>query len=167
MLRFHRAWFAFTLLLPLWASEAWAPMHWVPPYDEMTRQSDLVLIATPVARHELSHPAALPGWTHGGQPIPAVEIETIFRTVVTFKANPGFSDSTLAFVHYRKVPSTYKGPSIGAKPKLVDFAPLDKSQYLMFLKERDDGRFEALNRADPGHCVEKLALEFWGHPALR
>ena len=53
---------------------------------------------------------------------------------------------------------------VGPKPKmainacaLVDFVPKDGSQYLMFLKSKDDGIYEAFNgQTDPAYSIEKL-----------
>lgn len=157
---------ATSVLLALAPRPSWAPMRWVPPYDEMAQKADLVVIATPIARQELDRPATLPGYVHGKEPIAAVEIETTFRLVVPFRSVLSPSDTSFTLVHYRrKEPQDKGGIFIGIRPQLVDFEAGDNSQYLMFLNRREDGRFEGYNSADPGHCIEKLKLAFRRVPA--
>jgi len=123
----------------------------------MTEKADLVVIAIPTARREANEPTTLPNWTSCGRPIPAVEIETTFRTAVAFKSTTTAQDTSFALIHHRRLdplPEIYVGPL----PMLVDFQPHDGSQFLMFLKRRTDGRYEGVNSSDPGHCIEKLRL---------
>jgi len=97
----------------------------------------------------------------GDRPIPASEIQTTFRVAAMFKSIEGFLDTTLVLVHYRRLDPPPE-IQVGPRPMLVDFQPLDGAQYLMFLTRRADGRYEAVNSADPGHSIEKLALRYDG-----
>jgi len=131
-----------------------------PSYETMAAQSDLVVIATPVSRQELKRDAQLPGVLQGGVPIRAIEIETTFRTLVALAGQAPPADATLVLVHYRERQGSAGLRSAG--PMLIDFRPGDNTAYLMFLKRRGDGRFEAFHEVEPGWCIVKLP-----HPSGR
>jgi len=132
-------------------------MSTYPSYDWMTANSDLVVVATPVARQEQGEDAQLPGVSQGPDrdPVPAVGIETTFSILALLKGDEKLTGGTFALVHHReKVKDTSGFRSAG--PMLIDFKPGDGSAYLMFLKDRGDGRFEAVHAIEPGWCILKL-----------
>jgi hypothetical protein len=124
----------------------------------MTAKSDLVVIATPLSRQEQSGEAQLPGVRQGPnrEPVPAVEIETTFSILAVLKGDEQLTGGTLALVHYRHRVKDTSGVGL-AGPMLIDFSAGDESAYLMFLKVRSDGRFEAYSAVEPGWCIVKLA----------
>ena len=128
-----------------------------PSYGGMTAQSDLVVIATPVARQEQGEDAQLPGVSQGPNwdPVPAVGIETSFSILAVLKGDEKLTGGTFALVHYREKVKDTSGTYRGG-PALVDFKPGEGSAYLMFLKDRGDGHFEAVHAIEPGWCILKL-----------
>jgi hypothetical protein len=67
----------------------------------MKTKSDVVVIATPIKRVDLSLNAELPGVIARGNPIPAVTIQTTFR--VTTSTGKLQSNGQFVFVHHREV----------------------------------------------------------------
>jgi hypothetical protein len=128
-----------------------------PSYDWMTAKSDLVVIATPLARQEKGEDAQLPGVSQGPNrdPVPAVEIETTFTALAVLKGDEKLTGGTFALVHYREKVKDTSGIHF-AGPMLIDFKAGDGSAYLMFLKDRSDARFEAVHAVEPGWCIVKL-----------
>jgi len=128
-----------------------------PSYDWMTANSDLVVIATPLARQEQGEDAQLPGVSQGPNrdPVPAVGIETTFSILAVLKGDEKLTGGTFALVHYREKVKDTSGTHRGG-PMLVNFKAGEGSAYLMFLKDRGDGRFEAVHAIEPGCCILKL-----------
>lgn len=128
-----------------------------PPYDALAANAELVVIATPLSRQEQSGEAKLPGVTQGPNwdPVPAVEIETTFSILVVLKGDERLSGRTVALVHYREKRQDTAGIKMPG-PMLIDFKAGDGSAYLMFLKSRRDGSFEAYREDEPGWCILKL-----------
>lgn len=125
-------------------------------YDKMTAEADLVAIATPVTTKELKEKADLPGVSWNNQPIRVVGLETTFEVSVCFKGKlPEKGKPRIVLHHYR-----LENPRLAEVPnavQLLQLKPGDRSQYLMFLKCADDGRYEPFNgQTDPVHSVEKL-----------
>ena len=132
----------------------------------MASMSDFVVVATPVKRLELEGAAVLPGVKRGGSAVPAVAIETTFHTVATLKGGDAKNQGDFIVLHYREAePSPSRAEVAG--PTLIDFKPSDRNQYLMFLKRRKDGRYEAVNPTEPGWCIEKLSHQLKGADAAR
>lgn len=128
-----------------------------PGYDSMAAKSDLVVIATPRSRQEQSGEARLPGLSQGPNrdPVPAVEIETTFSILAVLKGDEKLTGGDFALVHYREKLINTSGVQVPG-PMLIDFQAGDGSAYLMFLKSRSDGRFEAFKESEPGWCILKL-----------
>jgi hypothetical protein len=120
----------------------------------MVEKADLIVIATPVARKELKTPAAIPGVRRGNDPILGVIINTSFTIKAVFKGQLPDKKKTVVFYHYREADP----PKVQVNGlSLIDFTPNDGSHYLMFLKKRSDGTYEAMNgQTDPAWCIEKL-----------
>lgn len=131
----------------------------LPDYGTMAKDADLVAIAAPISRVELEAPTTVPGVTRGTDPIPAVAINTTFSPVAILKGSLTEGEKDFVFRHLRE-----KDPPVlqRSPPMLIDFVPNDGSQYLMFLRRRDDGRYEAVNgQVDPAWCIEKLQHKAW------
>jgi hypothetical protein len=128
-----------------------------PSYDSMAAKADLVVIATPLSRQEQNGEARLPGVRQGpnGDPVPAVEIETTFSTLAVLKGDAKLTGGVFTLVHYIEKVKDSSG-FVTAGPMLIDFKAGDGSTYLMFLKSRRDGRFEAYDEVEPGWCILKL-----------
>jgi len=125
-------------------------------YDKMASEADLVVIATPVETKELDEKTDLPGVRWNNQPIRVVGLETRFEVSVCFKGKlPAEGKLTVVLHHYR-----LENPELAEVPnavQLLRLTPGDSSQYLMFLKRVDDGRYEPFNgQTDPVYSVEKL-----------
>lgn len=153
---------ALTLLaaLALSMGSAKGYMTSYPSLATMQRDSDNVVIATPVGREELADPAALPGVTVGaGEPVPAVAIETTFRVTASLKGDL-LAGEEIRLAHFRRLdpPELF----VSAGPLLVDFKPLDDSQWLMFLRHREGPTFVAFDEVEPGWCIVRLAVRLPG-----
>ncbi len=48
------------------------------PYDKLTKEADLIIIATPVAVRDTGQRAAFPGIRRDNRPVPAISMETTF-----------------------------------------------------------------------------------------
>lgn len=144
------------------ATPGFGYLTWLPSYNEMAAKADVVVIATPVERREVRGTAALPGVARGGNPIPALAIETTFQAVVIFRGQLAENRRDFTLLHYREAEPPPPVRRTGG-PMLIDFTPGDASQYLMFLRRREDGRYEAVNPAEPAWCIEKLGHR-WSHP---
>ena len=125
-------------------------------YDKMTAEADLVVIATPVTTKELKQKTDLPGVSWNNQPIRVVGVETTFEVSVCFKGKlPEKGKPRIVLHHYR-----LENPKLAEVPnavQLLQLKPGDRSQYLMFLKRADNGRYVPFNgQTDPVYSVEKL-----------
>ena len=144
---------------PLLAALAVAPcaayLSWYPDYATLAQGADLVAIATPETRRELPAPAQVPGVSRNGEPVPAVEIETTFRPLAILRGRLAGPQDSFVLVHHRETEPDAGGVK-GAGPLLADFQPGDGSAYLMFLKRRPDGRFQAFQENEPGWCILRL-----------
>jgi hypothetical protein len=111
-------------------------------YQELFNNSDLVVIASPVATTDTKEHMILAGEDDIG-------VETMFMVSVVLKGNAALKDFILH--HYRagslQVPN---GPS------LISFDSIDK-QYLLFLTRESDGRYSpTFGQTDPGLCGIEL-----------
>jgi len=140
-------------------------------YDQMAAEADLIVIATPVAATELEEVADLPGVRLNNKPIRAVGLQTTLEVSVVFKGRvarvegKGQPDAkpTIVLHHYRLADPEEATAKNGVM--LLDFAPGDGSQYLMFLKRTDKGKrledavYEPFSgQTDAGMSVEKLRI---------
>ncbi len=128
---------------------------WIPGYKEMTEKSDLVVIATPVARKELPGRTVMPGVQRDNKPIPAVQIETTFHIAVVLRGQVPAGQEQFTLLHLLDADPP---PGGGANAlELVDFQPNSGNEYLLFLKRLGDGRYEAMNgQTDPAISVKRL-----------
>lgn len=142
----------FTLLVASLVAEG-RPV-WVPSYQEMLEKSDLVVIATPVARKELSERTVMPGVLRGNEQIPAIQVETTFRISAILRGTGPAKQDRFVLLHLIEA----NPPEIVTNGQaLLDFRPDGGDEYLLFLKKLPDGRYEAMNgQTDPAFSVRAL-----------
>lgn len=142
------------LLLAVLTPAALAYLTVDPDYGTLAKKAQLIVIATPTARVEMTERTTIPGVRRGNSPVSAVAIDTTFSPIAILKGSHSIEDESFVLRHLREVhPSTGRG----AGPNLIDFVPNDGSTYLMFLKRTADDRYEAVNgQADPAFAIEKL-----------
>ena len=146
-IRLTRAVIVCALLVGVFAYIAQARRVVVPGYKAMAESAHLVVIAAPTSRVELNEPKTIFGH-------PAVVINTTFYPVVILKGSLLQGEKEFVLRHLRE-----KGPQKIREnaPSLIDFVLDDRSQYLMFLRRRIDGQYEAVNgQTDPAWCIDKL-----------
>lgn len=122
------------------------------PYDELTRQADLIVIATPVDVRDTGQNTTIPGMQLANGPAPAVGMETTFEVVAVLKGDA--DRKKVVLYHLREV----KGQEITENgPGLVSFDPKQKKRYLLFLKHEKDDRYSpATGQLDPADTVKDL-----------
>jgi hypothetical protein len=122
------------------------------PYDKLTREADLIVIATPVSVRDTGHKTTLPGITRDNQPVAAGGMEPAFEVLATLKGAESLK--TLQFHCLREAAP----PTVSANgPSLVSFDPKQKKRYLLFLRKEKDGRYAALTgQSDPAGSVKDL-----------
>src|SRR5262245_40870472 len=74
------------------------------PYDRLARAADVIVIATPVSVHDTEERTTFPnlaevGTNHVQQPVPAVGVETTFKSLAVLKGST--NTTTLVFHHLR------------------------------------------------------------------
>ncbi len=94
-----------------------------------------------------------------GDPKPGtlVGVNTVFKRWAVIKGK--LSDETFTVRHNRFfdpkfLPKEEDGPSI------VEFDATGHTQYLLFLKKRDDGRYEAVSGAMDGYLSVKIVTPY-------
>ena len=127
--------------------------HW--PYDKLTAEADLIVIATPVAVRDTQEKVTLPGFQQRGadnmdHPLPAISVETTFEALSVLKGDK--NAKTILLHHLRlEVPILENGPG------LVTFNPEAKKCFLLFLKRESDGRYSPVTgQTDPDGAVKDL-----------
>jgi hypothetical protein len=133
-----------------------ARIHEYWPYDRLTKEADLIVIATPNSVRDTSERTMVPNigelsTNNVYSPIPAIGVETGFEVLSALKGEA--RTNTFVFHHLRQVVSR---PSRGAAG-LVAFDPKEKKRFLMFLKRESDGRYASLTgQTDPDGGVKDL-----------
>ncbi len=122
------------------------------PYDKLTAEAGLIVIATPLSVRDTGQKTTIPGITRGDQPVAAIAMEATFEVLATFKGAQSLK--TIRFHYLREVAP----PSASDNgPGLVSFDPKEKKRYLLFLRLEKDGRYEALTgQTDPDGSVKDL-----------
>src|SRR2546421_411889 len=118
-------------------------LHEYWPYDKLTKEADLIVIATATSVHDMVETTTLPGIVRTDTNnvrslIPAIGVETTFTNMAVLKGDT--NTTTILFHHLRE--AEYK-PSING-PGLVAFDPKEKKRFLLFLKREWDGRYAPL-----------------------
>jgi hypothetical protein len=126
-------------------------------YGELEQNSDLIVIATPVQVRHLDEPAELPGSAHS-----VLGVETRFTVLAVLKGKRDLKD--LVLFQWRLRPD---GP-IWNGPVLKTFEPEAGEDFLLFLAEGSDGRFEAVaGQMDLDFSVKGLGRSLPGLPRKR
>jgi len=122
------------------------------PYDKLTREADLIVIATPASVRDTGVKTTFPGIARDNQPVDAIQMEATFAVLATFKGAESLK--TLHFHYLREAaPQTV---SVNG-PALVSFNSKEKKRYLLFLRREKDGRYAALTgQTDPAGSVKDL-----------
>jgi hypothetical protein len=103
------------------------------PYEKLTAEADLIVIATPLAVRDTKETTSLPGIQRTGidnvaRPIPATGVETSFEVLSILKGDN--SIKKFIFYHLREIEK--QDVWINA-PGLVPVDPKEKKRYLLFL----------------------------------
>ena len=131
-------------------------------YDKLTKEADLVVIATPISVRDIGEKTTLPGIEYRysneiAKPFPAFVVETTFTNLSVLKGDT--NATTFIFHHFRAADGFGGGY---AAPELVKFDPNQKHGYLMFLKREADGRYISMTgQADPVFAIKDLG-DLWG-----
>ena len=129
-------------------------------YEKMASEADIVVIASPIQTKQLDEYTNLPGVSQGNMPIKVVGLETTFAVSVIFRGKLDKAQNSSIILHYyqRLEKLDPNKPQVN-EVQLLNFKPDDNSQYLMFLKRTDDGRYEPFNgQTDPIYSIEKLRM---------
>ena len=126
--------------------------HW--PYDKLTKEADVIVIATPVAVRDTGQKTAFPGIRRDNRPVPAIRMETTFDVLAILKGEE--ETKRVVLHHLREEPQ----PEISRNgPGVVSFEPKGKRRYLLFLRLEPDGRLSALTgQTDPDGSVKDLGV---------
>ena len=144
------------------ASPSLARLIAIPGYQELLDKSDLVVVATPIAKTtDTSEQSFLPNIFRqdksGAQTkIESIGVETVFKTDAILKGDATVKQFVLH--HYREE----KSPAMQINgPSLVSFEPSSANSYLLFLVREGDGRFAPTGgQTDPGiKAVDALPRE--------
>ena len=125
------------------------------PYDKLTAEADLIVIATPVAVRDTQEKATLPEFNQRGadgiwHPRPAISVETTFETLSVLK---GDKDAKTILLHHLRL----EVPILEDGPGLVSFDPKAKKRFLLFLKRERDARHSPVTgQTDPDGSVKGL-----------
>jgi len=126
------------------------------PYDKLTQEADLIVIATPTSGHDTAERTTFPNIVRTDtnnvrSAIPAIGVETTFTILAVLKGSSG--TNALVFHHLREA-----GPATSINgPALVAFDPKEGKRFLLFLKRETDGRYAPLTgQTDPAGGVKDL-----------
>ena len=144
MKNIHQIATLFALAIIIGSSAQARPMaHW--PYEKLTAEADLIVIATPTAVKDTGTKTELPGGIrmtgedNVPRPIPAIEMEATFEVLAVLKGEVG---KELIFHYLRQEPPP-KEPIINGA-ELVSFQPKEKKRFLLFLRREPTGGFSSL-----------------------
>jgi hypothetical protein len=140
-------WLILAAGVTLWARPV---AYW--PYEKLTQEADLIIIATPVSVRDTGQKTTVPGISRDNQPVAAIGMETTFEVQATLKGTGSLKK--ILFYHLREAtPQTMSANG----PSLVSFDPKEKKRYLLFLRQEKDGRYAALTgQTDPAGSVKDL-----------
>lgn len=130
------------------------------PYDRLMKEADVVVIGTAVSSQETGEIWKASPW----KKVDFLGVNTVFSVEAILKGK--VSEGKLTVLHYRVEP----GKKIVNGPLLVSFrtrdisyrtktgrGTLEKPSYLLFLKKRKDGRYEAVSgQVDPALAVREM-----------
>ena len=144
------------LAIVLFCTEVFAREHEYWPYDRLTKEADMIVIAVPLSTRDTAEKTTLPGLWHVDTNkvrslIPAIGVETTFMTLAVLKGDA--NATKLVFHHLREA-----APKLSVDgPGLVAFDPKSERKFLLFLKRESDGRYAPLTgQTDPDGSVKVL-----------
>jgi hypothetical protein len=118
------------------------------PYDKLTQEADVIVIATPNSSRDTREQTTFPGQSL----VPAVGVETSFEILSVFKGEKSLKK--MVFHHLRAEKPNDMVPS---GPSPVAFNPKEKKRFLLFLKLEPDGRYAPLTgQTDPMDGIKDL-----------
>ena len=124
------------------------------PYEKLTKEADLIVIATPTRTDDSGEKMNLPGIAHDNKPVPGLGVNTTFEVLAVLKGAPDLK----SFVLYHLREAEPQEMSVNG-PYLVSFDPKEKRRSLLFLKKEADGRFTSLcGQTDPAGAVKDLGV---------
>jgi hypothetical protein len=144
------------LAIVLFCTEAFSREHEYWPYDRLTKEADLIVIAVPLSTRDTAEKTTLPGIWHVDTNnvrslIPAIGVETTFTALAVLKGDA--NTTKVVFHHLRE---TVQRLALDG-PGLVAFDPKEKKTFLLFLKRESDGRYAPLTgQTDPDGSVKVL-----------
>jgi hypothetical protein len=126
-------------------------------YKDLTEESDLIVIATPVEVADSGVKTTIPDVVRGTDPIPAIQMAASFEVLAVLKGEtnshePGNAKVIVSYLRKESVEPPGRG-----EPRLLSFNPQDKNRYLLFLKHDGDGRYSLIvGQTDPADAVRDL-----------
>lgn len=118
------------------------------PYEKLTAEAALIVIATPTAVRETEERTTLMAT------MPTIGVETTFGISSILK---GQADTKTIVLHHLRLHLNDGEIPIPDGPGLVSFDPKEKKSFLLFLKREADGRYASLNgQIDPDFGVKLL-----------
>ena len=144
------------LSILLLGAAASARLHEYWPYDKLTKEANLIVIATPISTRDTTERTTFPDivsvdTNNVRTSIPAIGVETTFTSLAVLKGDT--NATTIVFHHLREAERhlEFNGPG------LVAFDPKEKRRFLLFLKRESDGRYAPLTgQTDPDGAVKDL-----------
>jgi hypothetical protein len=129
------------------------------PYDKLTAEADLIVIATPTIVKDTGKKTELPGGIRMTgddnipRPIPVVMMEATFEVLSILKGEAKGKDFIF---HYWRLEPPSTEPVMNAA-KLVSFDPNKKERYLLFLRREPEGDYSSLTgQIDPILGIKEL-----------
>ena len=129
------------------------------PYDKLTAEADLIVIATPTTVKDTGKKTELPGGIrmtgddNVPRAIPAIAMEATFEVLSVLKGDEKGKD--FIFHYLRQEPPPTKPIINGAG--LVTFDPSRKQRYLLFLRREPEGGYSSLTgQIDPIMGIKEL-----------
>ncbi len=97
---------------------AFARLHAYWPYDKLTKEADLIVIATPVSVQDTAERTTFPDIVQTDtnnvrRPVPAIGVETTFAVLSVLKGNT--STNTFVFHHLRELENNVAGRRCSSK----------------------------------------------------
>ncbi len=119
------------------------------PYEKLIKNSDLVVIAETVRIEPTKDTLSVPGWKE----IDWAGRNTVFKVKSVIKGKAEKDQVTVLHFRINRV----RGVLLINGPLLANFK--EKQEYLLFLRKRQDGRFELVSgQIDPVLAVRKISL---------
>jgi hypothetical protein len=141
----------FSLLLTIPAAARIHP-NWT--YDELTKNSALIVIATPVTARDTGK-TTFPGISQVGtdnipRPVPAIGMEANFKVLSVLKGDTQIKTISVSYL------AEVDSPGMG-DPEVVVLDPKEEKRFLLFLQRDPDGRYSSVTgQVDPMFGIKDL-----------